>query len=151
MQREGRCMRVPPAEYRELPAARRPCRQVYAELSWDLERAALRLDKLQSFFLADVEAEHTALRAFGSGARLASFRLVALPQGLPQRLAALAGQVRAEAARAAAGVELPAPAGPGPGAVAGEGEPWVPGPCPPAAGGCVCRGCGSVRPLISQA
>jgi hypothetical protein len=79
---------------------------VYAQLSWDLERAALRLDKLQAFFLADIEAEHAALRAFSSGARLASFRLVALPPGMQQLLAALAAQVRAEAARAAAGAEL---------------------------------------------
>jgi hypothetical protein len=89
---------------------------VYAELSWDLERAALRLDKLQSFFLADIEAEHAALRSFNSGARLASFRLVALPPGMHQLLTALAVTVRAEAARAAAGAELSS----APSAVAGE-------------------------------
>lgn len=88
------------------PSLLPPPPQVYAELSWDLERAALQLDKLQSFFLAGVEAEHAALHAFSGPACLASFRLVALPAGLQQRLAALAAQVREEAARAAAGAEL---------------------------------------------
>ena len=60
-----------------------PLLQVYAELSWDLERAALQLDKLQAFFLAEVEAEHAMLHGFRSGACLASFRLLALPQGEP--------------------------------------------------------------------
>lgn len=92
-----------------------PLLQVYAELSWDLERAALQLDKLQAFFLAEVEAEHAMLHGFRSGACLASFRLLALPQGLQQRLATLAAQVRAEAARAAAGAELVAAAGAGAG------------------------------------
>ncbi len=99
---------------------------MYAELSWDLEKAALQLDKLQSFFLAGVEVEHAALHAFSSPACLASFRLVALPAGLQQRLAALVAQVRAEAARAAAGAELsshPSKA-PVPGEAAGLAVLW---------------------------
>ena len=58
-----------------------------AELAWESEKKRLALEKLRSWFLADVEVERVVLHAFQSGRKIASIRTAKLSPALEKQIA----------------------------------------------------------------